>query len=101
MTGGAPRRAPASVPSVGAAAGAADAAPTLVLDPTPVVFPLLVGATSVEWEVVEVDAAAVPGARGPRCLLFSRPDCIRRVWHYPPDWRTLGAVGLAALSWGR
>jgi hypothetical protein len=53
------------------------------------------------WTVVEVDAAEVPGAQGPRCLLFTRDDCIRRVWHYPAEWRTLDVAGLAALSWQR
>jgi hypothetical protein len=55
----------------------------------------------VRWSVVEVDAAGVPGARGPRCLLFRRDDCIRRVWDYPPDWCDLDPAALAALSWRR
>jgi len=55
----------------------------------------------VQWSVVEVDARAIPGARGPRCLLFSRQDCIRRVWEYPADWRLLDAPALIALSWHR
>ena len=97
MTGAPPHHAVGSA----TAAVSAAAAPALVLDPTPVLFAQRTGAESVEWEVVEVDAAAVPGALGPRCLLFSRRDCIRRVWDYPVDWRTLDAVGLAALSWGR
>ena len=53
------------------------------------------------WSVVEVDAQAVPGAHGARCLVFTRRDCIRRVWDYPADWRQLDVVGLAALSWHR
>jgi hypothetical protein len=53
------------------------------------------------WSVVEVDAHAVPGARAARCLLFTCPGCIRRVWDYPADWRTLGVGALAALSWQR
>jgi len=56
---------------------------------------------SVEWSVVEVEAKGVPGARGPRCLLFARPDCIRRVWEYPATWRLLDAASLAKLSWHR
>lgn len=55
----------------------------------------------VEWTVVEVEANGVPGARGPRCLLFSRQDCIRRVWEYPTNWRQLDATALAVLSWHR
>jgi hypothetical protein len=70
-------------------------------DPTPVEFMQLVKDVWVQWSVVEVDASAVPGARATRCLLFSRPDCIRRVWDYPADWRTLDHAGLTALSWHR
>ena len=55
----------------------------------------------VQWSVVEVDARGIPGARGLWCLLFSRQDCIRRVWEYPADWRTLDATSLVALSWHR
>ena len=57
----------------------------------------------VEWSVVEVtvDRAAVPGARGTHCLLFSRRDCIRRVWEYPAGWRQLDAAALESLSWRR
>lgn len=55
----------------------------------------------VEWSVVEVEATGVPGARGPRCLLFSRQDCIRRVWDYPTNWRQLDAAALIVLSWHR
>ena len=86
MTGEAPRQAMV-------AGAAAAAVPAVVLDPTAVMVVQLAGDEPVEWEVVEVDAAAVPGAQGPRCLLFSRPDCIRRVWDYPVNWRTLDAAG--------
>jgi hypothetical protein len=57
----------------------------------------------VEWSVVEmaVDRAAVPGARRAHCLIFSRKDCIRRVWDYPADWRLLDASALESLSWNR
>ena len=55
----------------------------------------------VHWSVVEVDATAVPGALGARCLVFARDGCIRRVWDYPADWRTYDDAGLAALSWRR
>jgi len=51
------------------------------------------------WWVVEVDAATVPGARGSHCLVFTREDCVRRVWDYPADWQSLDDEGLAALSW--
>jgi hypothetical protein len=89
--------------TLGRPAGRAD--PTggdaIAWDRTPVRFVQVVGAARVEWSVVEVDAGEVPGAQGARCLIFTRVDCIRRVWRYPLDWRTLDAEQLAALSWQR
>jgi hypothetical protein len=67
----------------------------------PVTFVQRLEGTWLCWSVVEVDAGAVPGARRPRCLVFTREDCLRRVWDYPADWRTLDDAGLAALSWHR
>jgi hypothetical protein len=66
-----------------------------------IVFVEHVDGAYLRWTVVEVDARAVPGARGARCLLFTREGCIRRVWDYPADWRTLDDAALAALSWHR
>jgi hypothetical protein len=77
------------------------ARPDSTLDPTPVRFAQPAGDGWFEWVVFEADAAAVPGAHGARCLVFAREDCIRRVWDYPADWRTLDAEALAALSWHR
>ena len=31
----------------------------------------------------------------------SATGCIRRVWAYPADWRTLGDAGLTTLTWQR
>ena len=70
-------------------------------DPTPVRFLYYLDDECSHWSVVEVDARAVPGARGVRCLIFMCESCIRRVWDYPPDWRTYDDAGLAALSWRR
>ncbi len=53
------------------------------------------------WRVCEVDAARVPGARGPQCLIFSSPNAIRRVWEYPPDWYRRSVHDLSELSWRR
>jgi hypothetical protein len=52
------------------------------------------------WAVSELDAAALPAARGPRCLLFDGQRAVRRVWAYPPDWERLADTELLALSWG-
>ena len=70
-------------------------------DPSRIVFFELVAGDLREWWVVEVDARHVPGARGARCLLFSSASCIRRVWSYPANWRTLDDAALASLSWQR
>ena len=70
-------------------------------DPTPVTFVQPVADGRWHWSVVEVDARGVPGARGARCLVFTRQDCVRRVWDYPADWRTLDDAALAALTWNR
>ena len=51
------------------------------------------------WSVHQVAEAALPWVHGPRCLLFGSEAAIRRVWHYPPDWRTLSDTELEALSW--
>jgi hypothetical protein len=51
------------------------------------------------WSVHEVPAGPVPWARGPHCLVFGSEVAIRRVWHYPADWRELPDAELEALSW--
>ena len=71
------------------------------VDHAPVEFVQQINDAWVQWSVIEVDASAVPGARATRCLLFSRHECIRRVWNYPADWRALDAEALTALSWHR
>jgi hypothetical protein len=71
------------------------------MTPVSVEFTQFVDDTYLDWSVVEVDASSVPGSRGTHCLIFSRKDCIRRVWDYPRDWRTLDAAGLSELSWRR
>jgi len=65
----------------------------------PVAFVQRTDDNVLHWSVVEVDAATVPGARGSHCLVFTREDCVRRVWDYPADWQSLDDEGLAALSW--
>lgn len=71
------------------------------LDDTIVTFVQRVDDTWLQWSVVEVDARGLPGAKKARCLVFSRPECVRRVWDYPDDWRTLDPARLATLSWNR
>lgn len=51
------------------------------------------------WSVVEVSTATLPGARRSHCLIFVTESSVRRVWHYPDDWRALNDAQLVALSW--
>jgi hypothetical protein len=57
--------------------------------------------TGVEWEVMELDGADVPAARGERCLIFRSSVAVRRVWNYPRSWTAMSAAELVKLSWGR
>jgi hypothetical protein len=52
------------------------------------------------WEVSELDARALPAARGATCLLFDGERAVRRVWAFPGDWQRLPDAELLALSWG-
>ena len=51
----------------------------------------------VEWSVREV-ATPQAWARAPHCLVLSSRECVRRIWHYPPDWRVLDADSLLRLG---
>jgi hypothetical protein len=62
---------------------------------------VFVDSSGVEWEVLEIDAAEVPAARGERCLIFRSPGAVRRVWNYPRTWTGMSASELASLSWNR
>jgi hypothetical protein len=95
MTGAAPQPLSAVAPA------RAGPGPDRPPDATPVTFMQSVDGAWLRWSVVEVDARAVPGAHGARCLVFTRAECIRRVWDYPADWRTLDDAALAALSWNQ
>jgi hypothetical protein len=53
------------------------------------------------WSVSERDCRDVPGARGARCLVFMSEYGFRRVWEFPPNWRTLSVAELMKLSWRR
>lgn len=50
-----------------------------------------------EWLVQELETPQA-WARGVRCLILNSRECVRRVWHYPDNWRTLDAEALFALS---
>ena len=49
-----------------------------------------------EWTIREV-ATPQSWAHGDRCLIFSSPAIVRRVWRYPEDWVRLAPSDLLAL----
>lgn len=53
------------------------------------------------WRVSERDARGDPGALRDFCLIFASADAVRRIWHYPDDWRELAPSALQQLSWQR
>jgi hypothetical protein len=58
---------------------------------------VVVDRAGVEWTVREVDTPQ-PWARGLRCLVLNSRECVRRVWHYPSEWRKLDADQLLRLD---
>ena len=62
---------------------------------------VFVDGNGVEWEVMEVDGAEVPAARGERCLIVRSPTAVRRVWNYPKTWTAMSASELVNLSWNK
>jgi hypothetical protein len=59
------------------------------------------GTATIRWQVDEVASADHPGAKQPRCLVFTSDTTMRRVYDYPADWRTLSESELFAVSWRR
>jgi hypothetical protein len=49
-----------------------------------------------EWIIREVDTPQ-SWAHGARCLIFSSPSIVRRVWRYPAGWARLSSSELLAL----
>jgi hypothetical protein len=52
----------------------------------------------VEWTVRELDATSMTRARHPTCLIFENHQVVRKLWHFPADWRTYGDAALLAMS---
>ena len=52
----------------------------------------------VEWLAYELPASILDRRSTPS-LVFESNGAVRRVRNYPPDWRTLDAEALFALSW--
>lgn len=51
----------------------------------------------VKWTVREVDTPQ-SWARAERCLVLNSRECVRRIWRYPSDWRSLDADVLLRLD---
>ncbi|MEO6525077.1 MAG: hypothetical protein ABIP93_00465 [Gemmatimonadaceae bacterium] len=61
-------------------------------------FPhLVVDRDGVEWTVREVPTPQA-WARAHHCLVLNSRECVRRLWHYPPDWRRMDAEALLRLG---
>ena len=50
------------------------------------------------WVVREVDARAVPGTHGDRCLILENHDRVRRLWDYPTSWSRLSDETLLEMG---
>jgi hypothetical protein len=53
------------------------------------------------WSVYEISTEHILAARAARCLVFAKPEVIRVVWQYPPEWVSLPVQELLELSWQR
>ena len=58
---------------------------------------VVVDRSGVEWSVREVETPQA-WARAARCLVLSSRECVRRIWRYPDEWRTLDADVLFRLG---
>ena len=58
---------------------------------------IVVDRAGVEWTVREVPTPQ-SWARGDHCLVLNSRECVRRIWRYPSNWRTLDADQLLRLG---
>ena len=58
---------------------------------------VVIDRNGVEWSVREVPTPQ-SWARARRCLVLNSRECVRRVWQYPKQWRTLDADTLLRLG---
>lgn len=86
------RIAPAALPAPNAPS-AAPRLPPIPLTEETITFRDASGAL---WWAHEVEGQAL-GAPGRMCLLLISGTKLRRVWSYPPDWRSLTATDLLGL----
>jgi hypothetical protein len=61
-------------------------------------FPhVVVDRDGIEWTVRET-LTPQAWARAPQCLVLNSRECVRRIWDFPPDWRSLDADTLLRLG---
>ena len=53
----------------------------------------------IQWRVSEREVRRAPHEPARTCLFFEAAHIIRRVCHYPADWRQLPDAELERLSW--
>jgi hypothetical protein len=58
---------------------------------------VVIDRSGVQWSVREVHTPQA-WARAERCLVLNSRDCVRRVWRYPPTWRSMDADSLLRLG---
>lgn len=58
---------------------------------------VIVDRSGVEWTVREIPTPQA-WARATRCLVLNSRECVRRLWLYPRNWRTLDADALLNLG---
>jgi hypothetical protein len=58
---------------------------------------VVVDTNGTEWTVREVPTPQT-WAHAKLCLVLNSRECVRRVWHYPKNWRSMDADSLLALG---
>jgi hypothetical protein len=58
---------------------------------------VVVDRAGVEWTVREIPTPQT-WARAKRCLILNSRECVRRIWMYPRDWRSMDADALLRLG---
>lgn len=92
---------PPAVAPIGAPTGAvAGSAPNENPPPASRDAKIFRDANSVTWWVHEVSGEHL-GTAGTTCLLVVSANELRRIWKFPPDWRSLSADQLLALPQGK
>lgn len=49
----------------------------------------MIGHNADTWHIHEADSTSTPGAVSSSSLICESPALVRRLWHFPGDWRAL------------